>query len=258
MNALMSAIDLAVVAFLCAATGAVVGFLVRKRLPAHHLSRDSTDVIKLATGFMATLVALVLSLLVSSANGFRQDVEREYRQGMVDLGQLDQRLQAYGPETAPIRELLCQILAGAVRQRWVGENFSGVPDGIKDVHAGLVELERRLVRLKPADEEQKWFQAQALQLASALVQIHRLMSDQAGLNPMPVPVLVALMLCSGAIFLSFGLYVHPNPTVIGALTVSTLAVAGAVFLIVELNTPFTGLLQLPSSPARAALVTLGR
>lgn len=254
----MSAIGLALLAFLCAAAGAVIGLLVRGRLPAHHLSKESTDVIKLATGFMATLVALVLSLLVSSANGFRQEVEREYRQGMVALGQLDQRLRAYGPETAPIRELLREALAGAMRQRWAGEDFTGLPAGVTDVRAALIDIERRIVRLRPADEEQKLFQSQSLQLASVLVQINRLMSDQGGVNPLPIPILVALMLCSGAIFLSFGLYVQPNHTVIGALSVSALAVAGAVFLIVELNTPFSGLLQLPSSPARTALVTLGK
>jgi hypothetical protein len=254
----MSAIGLAVLAFLCAATGAVIGLVVRGRLPAHHLSKDSTDVIKLSTGFMATLVALVLSLLVSSANGFRQEVEREYRQGMVALGQLDQRLRAYGPETAPIRELLRETLAAAARQRWAGEDFTGVPAGVADVRAALIDIERRIVRLRPTDDEQKLFQSQSLQLAAVLVQINRLMSDQAGINPLPIPILVALMLCSGAIFLSFGLYVQPNHTVIGALSVSALAVAGAVFLIVELNTPFSGLLQLPSAPARAALVTLGK
>ena len=91
-----------------------------------------------------------------------------------------------------------------------------------------------------------------------LVKIHRLLADQAGPSPLPAPVLVILILCSSAIFASFGLYVQPNPTVIGALVVSSLAVSGALFLIVELNTPFSGLLQLPSAPARAALATLGK
>jgi len=254
----MTALGLAAIAFLCTAIGAGCGLLVRERLPAHHLSRESTDVIKLSTGLMATLVALMLSLLVSSANSFRQEVEREYRQGMVNIGQLDQRLRAFGPDAAPIRELLRQTLAGSVRNRWPGEIFTGIPPGIADTREALVELERRIVRLKPSDEEQKWFQSQSLQLVASLVQINRLLSDQAGLNPLPVPVLVILVLCSGAIFASFGLYVQPNPTVVGALCASALAVAGAVFLIVELNTPFTGLLQLPSEPARAVLGTLAK
>ena len=254
----MSALGLASVAFICIVGGAMGGLLVRERLPAHHLARESTDVVKLATGLMATLVALVLSLLISSANGFRQDIEREYRESMVTIGHLDLRLRAYGPETAPIRELLKQTLAGSVRRRWSGEDFSGVPAGVADVHESLFEMERMLVRLVPADEAQKWFKGQSLQLMANLVKIHRLLADQAGPNPLPVPVLVILIVCSSAIFASFGLYVQPNPTVVGALAVASLAVAGALFLIVELSTPFTGLLQLPSEPARAMLATLAK
>lgn len=254
----MSAIGLGALVLLCVACGATFGLLMRRRLPAHHLSRDSTDVVKLAIGLMATLVALVLSLLVSSANGFRQEVEHEYRQALADLGQLDQRLRAYGPETAPARELLRQTLAGALRHRWPGEDFTGVPPGASDTYGALIALERSIVRLRPADDEQKWFQAQSLQLAAALVRINRLISHQATRNSLPLPVLIVLMFCSAAIFASFGLYVPPNPTVLGALAASALAVAGAVYLIAELDTPFSGLLQLSSAPAREALAALGR
>ncbi len=254
----MSAFGLAAVAFVCIVAGAMGGLLARDRLPAHHLARESTDVVKLATGLMATLVALVLSLLISSANGFRQDIEREYRESMVTIGHLDLRLRAYGPETAPIRELLKQALAGSVRRRWSDEDFTGVPAGVADVHQALFEMERMLVNLAPADEAQKWFKSQSLLLMANLVKIHRLLADQAGPSPLPAPVLVILILCSSAIFASFGLYVQPNPTVIGALVVSSLAVSGALFLIVELSTPFAGLLQLSSEPARVMLATLAR
>lgn len=147
----MSAFGLAVVAFICIVAGAMGGLLARDRLPAHHLARESTDVVKIATGLMATLVALVLSLLISSANGFRQDIEREYRESMVTIGHLDLRLRAYGPETAPIRELLKQALAGSVRRRWLDEDFTSVPAGVADVHQALFEMERMLVNLAPAD-----------------------------------------------------------------------------------------------------------
>jgi hypothetical protein len=67
----MSSVSLAVVAFLCPLLGASVGTTPRSRLPEYHLGRESTDAIKLATGLVATLVALVLSLLILSANSTR-------------------------------------------------------------------------------------------------------------------------------------------------------------------------------------------
>jgi len=254
----MSAIGLAFLAFLVALSGAGLGLAFRDRLPAHHLSRDSTDVIKLATGLMATLVALVLSLLISSANSFRLEVEGEYRRALANVGELDQRLRAYGPQTGEIRGLLRQTVAEAAHRRWPDEQFGPAPAGAPDTKDALIDLERRIVRLRPADDEQKWFQAQALQLVNSLVQIQQLMSDQARSSSQPIPVLLAVAFCAAVIFANFGLFAQPNPTMIGALAVAALAVAGSVFLILELGTPFSGLLQITSAPVKTLLEALGR
>ena len=81
----MNSVSLAMSAFACPLLGAAAGMTLRARLPQHHLSRDSTDVIKLATGLVATLVALVLSLLISSANSARVAIENEYNASLADV-----------------------------------------------------------------------------------------------------------------------------------------------------------------------------
>lgn len=252
----MGTVALAAAAFLCACTGAAIGLLIRGRLPAHHLSRDSTDVIKLATGLMATLVALVLSLLISSANSFRNQVENEYKQALANVAQLDQRLRAYGPETTEARDLLRRIVVTGARQRWPQEDFGAAPGVDRPIPAALLDLERRILRLRPTDEEQKWFQSQSLQLLSSLTQIQRMVSSQERSSTLPIPVLIVVIMCSAAIFTSFGLFAEPNPTVVAALTFAALAVAGAVFLIIELSTPFSGLLQLPGTPMKILVTVL--
>jgi hypothetical protein len=69
---------------MCLCVGALLGMALRTALPKDHLSQESADVIKLATGLMATLAALVLSLLISSANNAHNVVESEYRRQTVD------------------------------------------------------------------------------------------------------------------------------------------------------------------------------
>src|SRR5262245_13713699 len=102
----MEPVILGVVSLLCLACGALGGFALRRRLPEHHLSRESADVIKLAAGLIGTLVALVLSLLVSSANTFYNTVDNEYGEALTSIRQLDERLKAYGPEAQPAREMM--------------------------------------------------------------------------------------------------------------------------------------------------------
>ena len=88
--------------------------------------------------------------------------------------------------------------------------------------------------------------------------VRQLPSSAGSGRPLPPPILFVVLVCSFAIFASFSLFVQPNPTVVVALGGSALAVAAAVFLIVELNSPFGGLLQISSGPAHATLGTLTR
>jgi hypothetical protein len=49
-----------------------------------------------------------------------------------------------------------------------------------------------------------------------------------------------------------------NPTVMATFLVCALSVAGAMFLIVDLDRPFDGLIQISSTPLRNALSQLGQ
>src|SRR5437016_12066895 len=152
----MSSVSLAVLAFLCPLLGATVGMTVRARLPEHHLSRESTDVIKLATGLVATLVALVLSLLISSANSARVSVENEYTVALADVVLLDRYLAAYGPESAGVRRDVHDAFAQIFSRRWPDVDFGVRDRSLTGDRNQFVEIERRILALAPATVEQKW------------------------------------------------------------------------------------------------------
>jgi hypothetical protein len=247
-----------VLAFVCPLVGAAIGMALRKHLPTHHLSTGSIDVIKLTTGVMATLVALVLSLLLSSANTFRSGVENEYKQALAGIVQLDECLKAYGPETASIRARIRVVVGRSFQQHWEHEDFG--PDKVADAMglASMVEVQRQMLSLEPGNATQKWFQSQALQLSHDVVRVAQLLSsDQSATNP-PRLVLIFVLLCSAAIFAIFSLFVEPNATVIAAFAASALTIATGLFLIIELSSPFSGFLEVPSAPARAVYNSLGK
>lgn len=254
----MNSVVLFLVAFICPIAGALIGMAFRSRLPEHHLSTNSTDVIKLSTGLVATQVALILSLLVSSASSFHTSVDSDYKQALAEVVQLDQYLQAYGPEAKSAREIVRYIVLQNFQQRWPREDFGPRVAPLAKGTDPLIEVERRILDLKPADPAQKWFQSQALQLCRAITQIRKLIASEEGGRSLPRPILIVVLVCSAAIFASFALFVQPNPTVIVSLVVSAMAIAGAFFMIQELNTPFQGLLQLPSDPAHETLKLLGQ
>lgn len=249
-------VGLFALAFICPLLGAGIGITARSRLPGHHLGRDAIDVIKLAMGLMATLVALTLGLLISSANTYHATIESEYRQILAKMVHLDEYLQAYGPETREVRERIRHVAARSFKQRWPAEDFGPEGSASEGGRHRFVEIQRRILELKPVDETQRWFQQQALQVTVQLSDLRWLLVSQGtGTAPL-LPVFILIFLSVLAIFGSFGLYAPPTATLFTVLVLAALAIAGATFLIVELNSPFHGLLQISSEGAHSLMQSL--
>jgi Protein of unknown function (DUF4239) len=254
----MNSLWIAGIVMACLLAGALLGTTLRAKLPEHHLSQESMDVIKLATGLMATLAALVLSLLISSANTAHNTVASGVDQTIASAALLDRYLAAYGQDTQAARELLRHAMVRRAQSRWPEEDFGPAEPPIPSNRNDLVELEQTVLHLAPRDDAQKGFQAQALRLANELAQARSLLTTQLQGNDLPMPILVVLIVWTTAIFISFGLFVRMNSTVIIALCISAIAVAAAIVLILELNNPFTGLIRISSAPAHALLAVLGK
>jgi hypothetical protein len=256
-GSIMNSLWIAAIVVVCLIAGALLGTTLRAKLPEHHLSQDSMDVIKLATGLMATLAALVLGLLISSANTARSTVVSVVDQTVASAGLLDRYLAAYGPETQEARELLRHVIVRRAQVRWPAEDFGPPEPPIPSNRNEWVELGQRVLHLVPRNDAQKWFQGQALQLANELALSQRLAISQLLGNDLPMPILIVLIVWTTAIFIGFGIFVRMNSTVITALFISALAVAAAIFLILELNSPFTGLIYVSSASSHALLEVLG-
>src|ERR1700761_626172 len=103
---------------------ALLGMYARTRLPNHHLDEDSASSIKLAAGLIATIAALVLGLLISSAKTSYDAVNGDLERNAVNVIRLDRTLAQYGPDAKPLRELLkrsytnwAELLSSGDRQR---------------------------------------------------------------------------------------------------------------------------------------------
>jgi hypothetical protein len=111
--------------------------------------------------------------------------------------------------------------------------------------------------LTPQNNAQRSLRSQALTLAVNVGQLRLLMLEHMG-SSIPLPFLEILVFWLCIIFASFGLFAPRNGTVIAVLGVCALSVACAIFLIIELDRSFEGLLQVSGAPMRTALAQLGR
>src|ERR1700731_3033815 len=246
----MSPTAIGCIVFACIFGGALLGMRLHRILPEHHLSTESKDVIKLGMALTATMSALVLALLVNSAKGSFDTQRNEITQLSANVILLDRVLAHYGPETKEARVLLAQAAAGMIERIWPEtrtENAELNPSG-----AGGERFYDKVQELSPQNEVQRSLQAQALKMSVDLGQTRWLLFEQGG-SSIPMPFLVLLIFWVTIIFLSFGLFAPPNATVIATLFLCALSVSGALYLILELDRPFAGMLQLSDASLRNAI-----
>jgi len=251
----MNSIAVSLIVFACVFGGSLVGMFLRSRLPHHHLSAESGDIVKLGMGLVATMAALVLGLLISSAKSSYDAQSAELTQMSARVILLDRLLARYGPETKDVRDLLRGTVADSIDRVWPQEHPR--PSKLVAPSTGTDALILKIQALSPKDDGQRSLQVQSLSMVIDLIQTRWLMYEQ-GVGSVSTPMLVILVFWLAAIFISFGLFAPRNMTVISALFVSALSVSAAIFLILEMYTPFGGLIEISSAPLRAALTQLGQ
>jgi hypothetical protein len=224
-------------------------------LPEEHLSTDTKDVVKLGIALIATMAALVLGLLIASAKSTYDTRRNQLLQVSADIILLDRVLANYGVETKDARTMLQRSVAAALEQFWSPDGHR--PSTIDRKASSVEALFDNIQQLSPHSEAQRALQSQALTMALDLGRTRILIFEQLD-SSIPVPFLVVLVFWLGIIFASFGLFAPRNGTVIAAFFVSALSVSGAIFLILELDRSFEGLLQVSGTPLRAALAQLGQ
>jgi hypothetical protein len=249
MNTTLAAVTVS--ACLLAAVG--IGTWLRRLLPEHHLSADTKDTVKLAMGLVATMSALLLGLLVSSAKGSYDTARGQVIQMAAKLAFLDRVLTTYGPEAAEARRQFRAAAEEGVRRMWPRE--AGVSAQlVPNAHAGDA-IYTAIQSLSPRDDTQRALKPQAASLAMDLAQLRTLLLAQS-VSSVSTPLLIMVVSWLVAIFLSFSLLAPPNATANLALMVAALSVAGAIFLILEMDHPFSGLVRISGEPMLKALKQL--
>ena len=251
----MSPITVSLIVLACVFGSALVGTLLHAILPQDHLSPESKDIVKLGVGLVGTMAALVLGLLVAAAKGTYDAQSAEVTQISANIAAIDRMLANYGSETREIRAILRDSAARILDELWSESSNSALPT--VPVSAAGEILYNKIQALAPKNDTQRSLQAQTLSVVTDTARTRWLMYAQST-DSISMPLLIVLVLWLAVIFTSFGLFAPFNATVVSSLFVSALSVSAAIFLILEMYTPYTGVMQISSAPLHAALAQLGQ
>jgi hypothetical protein len=252
----MSPIWIATTAFAVIMAGALLGAFLGAALPGKHLTDETKEVIRLGTGLVGTIAALVLGLLIASAKTSYDAQSGQLRQIAADIVLLDKLLEQYGPEARPARAQLRLAIGPMVDRIWRESIPASRRPASFAANAASEKALADILGLAPQTDVQTLLKSRAIQLGMDLSQSRVLLFEEAE-TPIPIPFLTVLVFWLTIIFASFSLFTRLNATLIALLVVFDLSAAGAIFLVLEMSQPFTGIMQISSAPLRNALAALG-
>jgi hypothetical protein len=248
----MNTITASLLVTACVFAGGAGGLWLHRVVPKDHQVSETQEVIKLCTGMLSVLASLVLGLLIATAKTSYDTTDRSIRTFAAELGLLNETLRDYGEGAADSRDLLRRYTEQFLRDGW-SENKASFED---EKSRKLLEQVRGSIRgMKPADDGQKMLQSEAVESNVNLLRQRWLLIEQQGSSVQTV-VLGILVTWVTVIFASFGMNAPRNGTVISAFFIGSLAIGGAVFLILEMDQPLNGVMQISSWPVRNVLAQM--
>jgi hypothetical protein len=246
---------MAFIIFTCLFASALLGLRLRAWLPKHHLSEQTKDAVQIGMGSVATMAALVLGLLVASTKEAYDAEKHEVIEMSAKVIHLDRLLVNYGPAAAETRSVLRNALRSAIIRIWP----EVTPDGevIDPGNHWSEAVPKAIQRLSPQDDAQRTFKSQAALLANELGQMRWLLFEQTE-STISLPLLGMMVFWLALTFVSVGVFAPPNATVLVAQLLAAFSVSGAIFLILELDRPFSGLVRISNAPMVNALKHLAK
>jgi hypothetical protein len=246
----MSSLEISGTVFVLVFAGAPVGMALRRILPDKHFGTDAKDTVRLATGLIVTMTGLVLGMLVSSAKTYYDGQKNVVAKMSSQVIFLDSLLMEYGPETKQLRVETYRFVEDALNRIWPKESSNSFQ--LKPKNNSL-NVSNGLQQLVPKDQLHASLKTEISELVKSLKTTYWLMYLESEQASMSIPLLVVVTSWLVVIFVSFGIFAPPNLIVMVSLVACALALSAAIFIIMEMYAPFTGILKISPAPVRDAL-----
>ena len=251
----MNSVLLGVLVLMCMLAAVLLGQLLRRILPSHNFDSETKETVKTAAGLVATMTALLLGLLVASAKESYDAEKAELTALGAKVVMMDRTLAHFGPQTQAARQKLKQTLVQVMDQLWPRSKSQQAQ--LDPMASGAEAMYEMVHELSPQDDSQRWTKTQALEQMMEIGRVRWMLFQQSG-SAISTPLLIVVISWLAIVFVSFSLLAPTNRTAIVAMLLCALSVAGAIFLIAELDRPFDGCIQISSMPMQNALDRLGR
>jgi Protein of unknown function (DUF4239) len=247
-------LTISLIIFACVFGGAPLGMAFRRIIPEYHFDSEAKDVIKLGLGLVITMNALVLGLLISTAKSAYDSKRAQVAELAADALLADRSLALYGPETKEARISL-QELVSSLMEQMKSMHDNGPQKQPAEWKANATDFYQTVRKLTPRGDEQAALKAEVLRISLEVARI-RATALTRDASSIPRLFLVVLVFWLVILFIGFGLFAPPNFTVLAALCICAFSVAAALFLVIDMDEAFSGIMRISNEPLRNALMVI--
>jgi hypothetical protein len=246
-----------------------LGLVVRPRLPERHRDQQTLESVRLAIGMLVTFVALVLGLLTASSKGHFDAVSDNYRAFGGDIVVLHSLLAEYGPETVEARSLLRNYTGAVIASTWPDEpappgdyprtleretRGTRVESRLLSTILGQIDMDIR--RLTPGNAVQKQLAADSMDAFKTVIR-QRWKIIESAHSTISQPFVIVMLVWLSIVFFCFALCAKRNATVVIVAVLCAFSTALSIYVILDMDSPVSGQIAVPSQPLRDALADLG-
>ncbi len=266
----MFELTVALIVLACISASYWLGIYATRWTSALQHTAEMTATVRVVIGILITFTALVLSLLTNAAKSTYDETDLNIRSYASELIALDQLLGAYGDETRDLRGVLKVYVIDAIAQTWPDDSavrkvkWHGPrpPNGVAGLESPaqsemLFKLEAGIRSLQPRTMAQQYI-AQDARTSMRSIMEKRWIVIESDRSSIPTPFFILLVFWLMIIFASFGLSAKSAPVVHVVVALTAISLASVIYLILDLDSTYNGLIAISGAPMDIALAHLGK
>lgn len=230
--------------------------VLHPHLPERHRNEETHAVVRLTANIFVVMTSLVLGLLINSSKTAFDAIDHNVHAFATELILLDRTLRAYGPDTADARVKLALYVERAIEGTWP---TTGEAPVVEDVAAErlLDNVGAALRELHPTDNERAELKIEWRQRFQKIIELRWALIEHWD-GTVPAPLLAVLTAWLTLIFASFSYRAPANAIVVSTLVVGAALISSALFLILDMDSPFTGSIRVSPTAMETALAHIRR
>lgn len=249
----MESIWIAVAAFVCLLSAALLMMHLYPRLSARHRDEETNTVVRLVANIFVVMTSLVFGLLINSAKNTYEGIDADYHAYATSLIIFERSLQTYGEDAQDTRNHLIFYVDQAVANPFRGDE--SMQHRTSNAVQLLDNIGSALADVVPEDRYHETMLTGLRQQYHTIIEQRWKIVEQSE-GAIPGPLIGMLIAWMTLIYASFGYRAPHNPMVVAMFTVSALLIAASVYLVLDMDIPFSGIIQISDLPLQKALAEM--